>query len=161
VKRLPHSGAAEATVAARPEQVWAVLSDVTRVGEWSGECRGATWLDGATAAVPGARFRGTNRVRWVRWARVSSVEHVDPGRELRWRTHGPAPMWDSTRWSVRLDPDGEGTRIRQHYQVVTLPAFWDRVFVMLLPEHRDRIAGLTADLRRLGAVAARTAPSRP
>jgi len=160
VTGLPQVGGAEVVVAARPEQVWAVLSDVTRVGEWSGECRGAGWLDGATAVAPGVRFRGTNRVRWIRWARISSVEHVDPGRELRWLTHGPAPMWDSTEWTVRLDPEGEGTRIRQDFRVVSLPAFWERVFALLIPEHHDRTAGLAADLRRLGDVAARSLSRR-
>lgn len=150
---IPHSGGAEVLVTARPEQVWAVLCDVARVREWSGECRSAVWLDGATAVGPGVRFRGNSRVRWMRWSRVSTVEHVEPGRELRWLTHGPAPIWDSTEWTVRLDPDRGGTRIRQHYRVVTLPAFWERVFAVLMPEHRDRTEGLEADLRRLGEVA--------
>jgi hemerythrin-like domain-containing protein len=43
-----------------PEAVWAVLADVTRVGEWSHECRSVRWLDGSHGG-PGARFRGRNR----------------------------------------------------------------------------------------------------
>lgn len=43
------------------QQVWAVVSDVTRVGEWSHECCGAAWLGGADGPAPGVRYRGRNR----------------------------------------------------------------------------------------------------
>ena len=32
--RLMHQGWVEATSRATPEQVWAVISDVTRIGDW-------------------------------------------------------------------------------------------------------------------------------
>ena len=41
--------------------MWAVVRNVTRVGEWSHECVDADWLAGADAPVAGARFRGRNR----------------------------------------------------------------------------------------------------
>ena len=56
--RVPHSCRVEAEVAAPVEAVWQVVSDVTRTGEWSHECLGVEWLDGATRAAVGARFRG-------------------------------------------------------------------------------------------------------
>ncbi|WP_421117957.1 SRPBCC family protein [Aquihabitans daechungensis] len=43
---------------ATPEQVWALVSDVTRIGEFSPETFEAEWLDGATGPEVGARFRG-------------------------------------------------------------------------------------------------------
>lgn len=52
----------EATV----RQVREVVSDVTRVGEWSHECRSARWVDPARGLVPGARFRGRNHAGWPR-----------------------------------------------------------------------------------------------
>ena len=39
---------------------YALITDITRIGEFSPECIGATWLDGATAPRVGARFEGTN-----------------------------------------------------------------------------------------------------
>ena len=42
-----------------PEVMWDLIPDVTRIGEWSPECVGARWLDGASPA-PGARFEGRN-----------------------------------------------------------------------------------------------------
>ena len=51
----------ETTVAAPPEAVWDLLADVTRIGEFSPECKQAEWLDGATGAAVGARFAGYNQ----------------------------------------------------------------------------------------------------
>lgn len=36
---IAREGAADVVVAAPPDSVWRVASDVTRTGEWSGECR--------------------------------------------------------------------------------------------------------------------------
>jgi uncharacterized protein YndB with AHSA1/START domain len=49
----------EVIVAKEPAQMWDLVTDVARIGEWSPECVGAAWLDGATAE-PGARFEGHN-----------------------------------------------------------------------------------------------------
>ncbi len=38
------TAAAEEVVAVRPELVWDLVADVTRVGEWSPECIRAAWL---------------------------------------------------------------------------------------------------------------------
>lgn len=153
-RRLPQTGAAEVVVEALPEAVWAVLADVTRVGEWSHECRGAEWLDGATTAAPGVRFRGRNRAgALVRWARVCVIREVDAPRELVWETVGPPPMRDASLWRVRLEPVDGGTRIRQEFRILSMAAWADRLVAALIPAHRDRIAALEADLRRLGEVA--------
>lgn len=42
-----------------PAAIWDLITDVARIGEWSPECAGAQWLDGA-APRPGARFEGRN-----------------------------------------------------------------------------------------------------
>ena len=39
--------AAEEVVAARPELVWDLVADITRVGRWSPECFRAAWLGAA------------------------------------------------------------------------------------------------------------------
>jgi hypothetical protein len=42
-----------------PGEMWDLVTDVGRIGEWSPECAGAAWLDGGTPE-PGARFAGRN-----------------------------------------------------------------------------------------------------
>ena len=45
-------------IAAPTGLVWDLVSDVTRIGEFSPETFEAQWLDGATGPRAGARFRG-------------------------------------------------------------------------------------------------------
>jgi len=143
----------EVVVDATPEQVWAVVSDPTRVGEWSHECVGVTWLDGAHRAEPGVRFRGRSRVGLVRWTRTCEILAVEPRRELVWRTIPTLLVPDSTRWRISLAPAGGGTRITQAFEVLRAPWFHDRLFARVLPSHQDRDARLVEDLQRIGVVA--------
>jgi Polyketide cyclase / dehydrase and lipid transport len=53
--RVQKSGHVDVVVDAAPEVVWRVVSDVTRTGEWSHECREVRWLDGAV--IPAHRDR--------------------------------------------------------------------------------------------------------
>jgi uncharacterized protein YndB with AHSA1/START domain len=147
----------EVVVDATVPQVWAVVSDVTRVGEWSHECCGAGWLGDSDRPVPGARFQGRNRAGeagWVRWGRTCEIVAVDPPREIVWRTVPTRVIPDSTEWRIRLEPDDGGTRITQSFDVIRVPRFHDWLFSRLIPAHRDRDARLADDLRRLGEVAA-------
>jgi uncharacterized protein YndB with AHSA1/START domain len=43
---------------APPEVVWALVSDITRMGEYSPEVVGAEWLGDSTGPAVGARYRG-------------------------------------------------------------------------------------------------------
>jgi Polyketide cyclase / dehydrase and lipid transport len=138
---------------AGPQAVWDVVSDVTRVGEWSHECVGAEWLDGATAAVPGARFRGRNRSGLFRWGRICEIVTAEPW-ELTWRTVPTILYPDSTEWTIRLEAVAGGTRIGQSFRVVEAPKLVDRLYATMVPHHRDRDEALAGDLRRLGEVAA-------
>ena len=65
------------TVAAPAEAVYALVSDVTRMGEWSPECYRCTWLDGGTGPRQGARFKGWNKQPLgplpLKWATTSTV----------------------------------------------------------------------------------------
>lgn len=145
----------EATVAAPRDDVWAVVRDVTRVGEWSHECTGAEWLGGAHEAVPGARFRGRNRSGALRWGRVCEIVSAEP-HELVWVTVPTARYPDSSEWRIELtEAEGGGTTIVQRYRMLRAPKVLVVVYAYLVPGHRDRAAALRGDLRRLGDVAAR------
>jgi uncharacterized protein YndB with AHSA1/START domain len=49
----------ELTVDKEPSEMWDLITDVGRIGEWSPECKGGAWLDGGTPTA-GARFEGEN-----------------------------------------------------------------------------------------------------
>jgi hypothetical protein len=150
--KTPQHGQVEVTTSAAPEAVWAVLADVTRVGEWSHECRSVRWLGGDHGG-PGARFRGRNKSGRMGWSRACTVVTWEPSRELAYRTSGGAAFADATEWRFTLTPADGGTVIRQSFQVLSLRVWADRVIWALIPAHHDRLAALRADLGRLAAVA--------
>lgn len=49
------NGEVQITIAAPAEQVWALLSDVERMGEWSPECYQVHWLADARSPQLSAR----------------------------------------------------------------------------------------------------------
>lgn len=151
-RRVQLQNAVSVTVPAGVDAVWAVLSDPTRVGEWSHECVGARWLDGSDHAVPGARFRGRNVAGVARWGRICEVESAAPYR-LAWRTVPTRAYPDSSGWSITLEPVDGGTRISQEFRVLHAPRVLGVVYALLIPNHRDRTVALAGDLRRLGEVA--------
>lgn len=146
----------EVVVDATLGQVWEVVSDVTRVGEWSHECHTARWLGGVDGPSPGVRFRGRNRAGLARWGRTCEIETVDPPNEIVWRTV-PSPLFpDSTRWRIQLESTSQGqTLICQSFTVLRAPWLLDRLYALLIPAHQDRDARLAQDLARVGAAALR------
>lgn len=149
--RVSRSCEASVVVDAPIDAVWALVSDVTRTGEWSIECRGAEWLDGANGPVTGARFRGRNRRNGTRWSRICEVLDVDAPQRLAWRTLPTRLLPDSTRWEFELTPAGNGTTVTERMRVLQIPAVYDRLFAAMLPQHRDRTPDLAADLARIKA----------
>lgn len=156
---LPRQGRVEVVSQASPGTVWDIVADVTRVGEWSHECHGATWVGTATAARPGARFRGTNRVGRVGWSRTNEIVTADRPRAFAWRTVPTAFYRDSTEWTITCEEVDGGTRIVQRFEVLALSAFMDRLIYLVTPAHRDRLPALHGDLERLSALAERESRS--
>lgn len=151
-RRVQLTNRVEVTVDAEIDDVWRVVRDVTRVGEWSHECVGAEWLGGATSAVPGARFRGRNHAGLFRWGRVCEIVSADP-YELVFVTVPTALYPDSSEWRLTLTRADRGTTITQQFRVVRAVPVLGRLYALMIPAHRDRTAALTEDLTRLGAVA--------
>lgn len=150
-RRVQHEGSTSVVVAAGIDEVWDVVRDPTRVGEWSHECVGGAWVGGAVDARPGARFRGRNEQGLIRWGRVSAVVHAEP-YELVWRTVPTRLYPDSTEWAIRLERAGSGTRIEQTFHVVK-GTMLEPLYATIAPAHRDRTDALRRDLERIGEIA--------
>lgn len=158
-------------VAATPEQIYRLVSDVTRTPEWSPEVIGCRWLDGATGPAVGARFTARNKRRWFAWSNTPVVDVVDPGREFAF--HRTERGGGSIRWSYLLEPAPDGTTaVVLRYDVLQPVPRGLHVVLRLLfgvrdLEHDlranmeislDRIAGLTASTAHRDSGGAPTAP---
>jgi Polyketide cyclase / dehydrase and lipid transport len=146
------SGSVEVVVPGAPEAVYAVVSDVTRIGERSPECHAAHWLPGAPPGTVGALFRGHNRVgRFGRWTRRCEVVAAEPGRTFAFRTVPERDgRRDSTIWRYDLEAASGGTRVRHSYEITRLPPQPLRALLgVLVPQHRDMRPQMQANLDAL------------
>jgi uncharacterized protein YndB with AHSA1/START domain len=98
-------------IAAPAERVWELVSDVTRMGEWSPENTGAQWLGGATKAASGAKFRGTNQSDKRSWKTVATVVDCTPGRAFSF--HVKAGPFDIAEWRYDFEPAGAGCTVTE------------------------------------------------
>jgi hypothetical protein len=69
-------------IAAPPEAVYAAISDVTRMGEWSEECYACVWrdaVDGPAVGAPGACWA------WAGWSgcRATTWPPIRPSATTR------------------------------------------------------------------------------
>ena len=113
-------------MAAPPERVWALASDVTRIGRYSPETFEAEWLDGATGPAVGARFRGhvKRNGRGPTYWTTCTVLVCDPGREFTFGIGSrDKPL---SRWGYRLVPAGDGTDVTETFDLA--PTFLLRLY---------------------------------
>lgn len=97
-------------IAASPEAVYALVSDVTRTGEWSPVCQECSWEEGAGPRV-GARFTGRNVAGERTWETTSTVIAAESGREFAWEVGK-----GFVRWSYRMEPAGAGTKLTEAWE---------------------------------------------
>ncbi|MFO7589816.1 MAG: SRPBCC family protein [Acidimicrobiia bacterium] len=141
-------------IAATPDVLWAMVADVTRMGEWSPENTRCKWLRGARGPEIGARFKGVNRNGRRRWSTVSTVTESRPGAVFAFET-AAGPFAIST-WEYRFVPSGAGTTVTETWtdrRGRTARGLGKRVSGV---EDRasHNLAGMEATLERLAEVAA-------
>lgn len=98
-------------IAAPPERVYALISDVTRMGEWSEECYACEWHEGFDGPVVGATFDGHNRSGDHDWTTQGKVVEADPGRAFTFE----CSMLDFhySTWGYRIEPTATGCRVTE------------------------------------------------
>jgi hypothetical protein len=112
-KRIAHDDVT-IDIAATPEAVYALVSDIERMGEWSPECVKCSWTKGATGPAVGARFKAVNKgKRGPSWFNYPKVTAAEPGREFAFNRSGPAI--GSYTWRYVLEPTATGTRLTESF----------------------------------------------
>ncbi|MEZ0577631.1 SRPBCC family protein [Nocardioides sp. MH1] len=140
------------TIAAPPEKVWDLVSDVTRIGEFSPETFEAAWTHGATGPAEGARFKGhvkRNGVGPTYWSPCTVTRCVQP-EVFEFAVGLDGSAW--THWGYRLEPDGDGTRVTEYFRLE--PKWFLRGYWMVLGTLRGRTneRGMRTTLTRMKEV---------
>jgi uncharacterized protein YndB with AHSA1/START domain len=138
-------------MAAPPERIWDLVSDVTSIGRYSPETFEAEWLDGATGPAEGARFRGhvkRNGKGPIYWTTCTVVTSV-PGREF---TFGVGSADKSLNvWRYKLEASGDGTDVTESFALADTASL--RLYWALLGWARGRTNrnGMRTTLERIKA----------
>jgi len=136
---------------ATPDQVWDLVSDVTRIGSYSPETFEAEWLDGATGPAVSARFRGhvkRNGKGPTYWSPCEVVAS-EPGKEFAFVV-GPERTAINT-WRYQLEAAGEGTDVTESFELAKTPLL--QIYWALLGWARGRTNrnGMRTTLERMKA----------
>ncbi|MDF9715128.1 SRPBCC family protein [Nocardioides sp. ChNu-153] len=148
----PLGGEVSRHVAAPVDAVWDLVSDVTRIGEFSPETFEARWTRGSTGPAVGATFKGhvkRNGVGPTYWT-PCRITRCEPGRVLEWSVGTPKQTINN--WGYRLEPAGDGTRVTEYYRLD--PALPVRLYWLLLGQLRGRTneRGMRTTLDRMARV---------
>ena len=146
-------------VSAAPQVVWELISDVTRMGEWSPETTGARWTGGATGPATGAKFRGSNANGWRRWSTSCTVTDCEPGATFAFRvTAGPLAV---ATWRYDIEATREGCRVTETWidERGTLAKLGGGPMSGVGDREAHNRAGMEETLRRLAAAAEAQPPS--
>lgn len=104
----------EVDVAASPERVWELVSDINIPAKFSQEFQGAEWVEGDGPAL-GASFVGRNERTDVdrKWETRSYIVACDPPQVFAWNVNDRDEP--SALWRFELERIPGGTRLRQRF----------------------------------------------
>jgi hypothetical protein len=127
-------------IAATPEHVWGLVSDITRMGEYSPEVFEAEWLGDATGPAVGARYRGhvkRNEIGPIYWTTCEVTECV-PGEVFEFAVVMGDKRVNTWRYDFAPDEHG-GTDVTESFHLVDnlLTKLW-RPLGGFLRENRNR-----------------------
>lgn len=135
-------GQATIHINATPEAVYALVSDVTRMGEWSPETISCEWVDGATGPAVGAKFKGTNKMGFYKWSTTPTVTECTPGKLFAFDAGG-------TVWRYSFTDSNGGTSVTESF---TVNSKVSKLYT-IAPRRKQMIKGMTKTLERIKAAA--------
>lgn len=131
-------------------KVWALISDLRRMPQWSPQCR---LMKSIGPLRQGVRTINVNRRNFLYWTTTCTITEVIPEQKLAFRVNT-----NGTIWSYELEPIDTGTRVveSRHAENGVKPASNFLVAALLggVPSFEDElVAGMNASLARIKAAA--------
>ena len=138
---------------APPERIYDLVADLPGMGRWSPENTGGSWLDGATDARAGARFRGKNRRGPLRWSTICTITEAERGKVIEWTNK--AVGLAVARWRYEFTPTATGTTVVESFEDRRGKAMKFAAPIATGVRNRDthNTAGMEVTLQRLKAAA--------
>ena len=144
------TGSASIVIDRDPMAVFALITDVTRTGEWSPECTSGRWVGDAAGPAVGAKFEGDNALviggrTLKRWTTTSEVIECVPGERFAFVAE------EYTTWRYDLEAVGTGTRVTESFDFTTASATQRFVYETVARRPSSMIKGMRQTLERIKA----------
>lgn len=148
---------------ADPAALWSLMTDPTRIGDFSDECVLGEWIAPFSESSVGARFQGTNQAqapdgRLYQWTRPCTITIHEPLRRYAYLTHD---RWDvpASKWMFDLSRTGGVITVTHSFEHLPEGLSGTRMAIEALPvdDQRDALnkrlatieAGMNATLARM------------
>lgn len=141
----PQTGSATTTIAAPIGDVYAAVTDVTRIGEWSPECVAGRWVGGATGPAVGAEFEGDNvaklgPITLKRWTTTSEVLDAEPNASFEFIAAG------YSTWRYEFAERDGATVVTESFSYPPYEGWQNLVYGRLMKRQNAMIKGMKATL---------------
>ena len=144
------TGSASVVINRDPAAVFALITDVTRTGEWSPECIAGRWVGDATGPAVGAKFEGDNTLviggmTLKRWTTTSEVTECVHGERFAFLAE------EYTTWRYVLEPVGDGTRVTESFDFTAASATQRFLYETIARRPASMVKGMQKTLDRMKA----------
>jgi uncharacterized protein YndB with AHSA1/START domain len=144
----PLTGFATTTITAPITEVYAAVTDVTRMGEWSPECTACRWVDDATGPTVGAEFEGDNvaalgPITLKRWTTTSKVLDAEPNVSFEFIAEG------YSTWRYEFAEQDGATVVTESFSYPPYAGWQKWVYDRLLNRQKAMTKGMQSTLDRI------------
>ena len=139
--------------------VFAAISDITRMGEWSPECVAGRWVPPATGPQVGAVFEGDNvaaagPVPLKKWTTSSEVTACEPGVVFEFVAEG------YTTWRYELSEHDGATTVTESFSFPPYEGWQRFIYSTLMRRDRSMVKGMEKTHARITAALESSQPRR-
>ena len=144
-------GSASVVINRPVAEVFAAITDITRMGEWSPECVSGRWIAPAAGPAVGASFEGDNiaklgPVTLKKWTTTSEVTACVENEVFEFSAEG------YTTWRYDFKAEGESTTVTESFSYPQYEGFQKFLYVTIARRDKGLATAVQATLNRIKAV---------
>jgi hypothetical protein len=141
-------GSATVVIIRPAAEVFAAISDITRMGEWSPECVAGRWAAPATGPEVGAVFEGDNvaavgPVTLKKWTTSSKVTACEAGTVFEFVAE------EYTTWRYEMTEQDGTTTVTESFSFPQYEGWQRFVYSTLMRRDRSMVKGMDKTLARI------------
>jgi len=146
----PLTGSASITIDRPLAEVFAAVSDITRMGEWSPECVACRWAEGVDGPALGSEFSGDNVAKvgpltLKKWTTTSEITAYEPDAVFEFVAEG------YSTWRYEFEDRGGSTVVTESFSFPPPEGVQKFLYETVMRRSKNMVKGMDATLGRLKA----------